>query len=29
MRVLGIHSPIGPAGEPGTEGGRVPPAENE
>jgi hypothetical protein len=27
--VLGIHSPIGPAGEPGTEGGRVPPAENE
>jgi sugar diacid utilization regulator len=29
MRVLGIHSPIGPAGEPGTEGGRVPPAESD
>jgi len=28
MRVLGIHSPIGPAGEPGSEAGRVPPAEN-
>ena len=29
MRVLGIHSPIGPAAEPGTEAGRVPPAEND
>ena len=29
MRVLGIHSPTGPAGEPGTEAGRVPPAEND
>jgi DNA-binding PucR family transcriptional regulator len=29
MRVLGIHSPSGPAGEPGTEAGRVPPAETE
>jgi sugar diacid utilization regulator len=27
MRVLGIHSPAGPAREPGTEAGRVPPAE--
>ena len=27
MRVLGIHSPTGPTGEPGTEAGRVPPAE--
>jgi sugar diacid utilization regulator len=29
MRVLGIHSPVGPADEPGTEGGRVPPPESE
>jgi sugar diacid utilization regulator len=29
MRVLGIHSPAGPAGEPGTEGGKVPPAESD
>jgi DNA-binding PucR family transcriptional regulator len=29
MRVLGIHSPSGPAGEPGTEAGRVPPADND
>jgi sugar diacid utilization regulator len=29
MRVLGIASPSGPAGEPGTEGGRVPPAETD
>jgi sugar diacid utilization regulator len=29
MRVLGIHSPRGPADEPGTEAGRVPPAEAE
>jgi sugar diacid utilization regulator len=29
MRVLGIGSPAGPAREPGTEGGRVPPAEQE
>jgi sugar diacid utilization regulator len=29
MRVLGISSPTGPAGEPGTEGGRVPPAETD
>jgi sugar diacid utilization regulator len=27
MRVLGISSPIGPAREPGTEAGQVPPAE--
>jgi PucR family transcriptional regulator, purine catabolism regulatory protein len=26
MRVLGIHSPVGPAREPGTEAGQVPPA---
>ena len=29
MRVLGIASPVGPAREPGTEAGRVPPAESE
>jgi sugar diacid utilization regulator len=29
MRVLGIASPSGPAGEPGTQGGRVPPAETD
>jgi PucR C-terminal helix-turn-helix domain/GGDEF-like domain len=29
MRVLGIASPTGPAGEPGTQGGRVPPAESD
>ena len=29
MRVLGIHSPTGPAAEAGTEGGRVPPAESD
>src|SRR3954452_12648134 len=29
MRVLGISSPIGPAREPGTEGGRVPTAESD
>jgi sugar diacid utilization regulator len=29
MRVLGIASPIGPAREPGTEAGRVPPPEAE
>jgi sugar diacid utilization regulator len=29
MRVLGIHSPAGPAREPGTEAGRVPPAETD
>jgi DNA-binding PucR family transcriptional regulator len=29
MRVLGIASPIGPAGEPGTEAGQVPPPEAE
>ena len=29
MRVLGIASPAGPAREPGTEAGRVPPAEND
>ncbi len=29
MRVLGIHSPTGPADEPGTEAGQVPPAEND
>jgi sugar diacid utilization regulator len=29
MRVLGIASPRGPADEPGTEAGRVPPAESE
>jgi DNA-binding PucR family transcriptional regulator len=29
MRVLGIHSPAGPAREPGTEAGKVPPAETE
>jgi PucR family transcriptional regulator, purine catabolism regulatory protein len=29
MRVLGIHSPIGPAAEPGTEAGRVPPADSD
>jgi PucR family transcriptional regulator, purine catabolism regulatory protein len=29
MRVLGIASPVGPAGEPGTEGGRVPAPETE
>jgi sugar diacid utilization regulator len=29
MRVLGIGSPAGPAREPGTEAGRVPPAEAE
>jgi sugar diacid utilization regulator len=29
MRVLGIASPVGPAGEPGTEGGRVPPPESD
>ena len=29
MRVLGIHSPAGPAAEPGTEAGKVPPAESE
>src|SRR3954451_19899496 len=29
MRVLGIASPMGPAGEPGTQGGRVPPAETD
>jgi DNA-binding PucR family transcriptional regulator len=29
MRVLGIHSPVGPAGEPGTEAGRVPPPESD
>jgi sugar diacid utilization regulator len=29
MRVLGISSPFGPAREPGTEGGRVPPADSE
>ena len=29
MRVLGIAAPIGPAGEPGTEGGRVPHPETE
>ncbi len=29
MRVLGIASPRGPADEPGTEAGRVPPAETD
>jgi PucR family transcriptional regulator, purine catabolism regulatory protein len=29
MRVLGIASPQGPAREPGTEAGQVPPAEND
>jgi len=29
MRVLGIASPRGPADEPGTEAGRVPPAESD
>ena len=29
MRVLGIASPVGPAREPGTEAGRVPPLEPE
>ena len=29
MRVLGIASPMGPAGEPGSEGGRVPPADSD
>jgi DNA-binding PucR family transcriptional regulator len=29
MRVLGISSPVGPAREPGTEGGRVPPPESD
>jgi sugar diacid utilization regulator len=29
MRVLGIASPVGPAREPGTEAGRVPPPEAE
>ncbi len=29
MRVLGIASPAGPAHEPGTEAGRVPPAESD
>jgi DNA-binding PucR family transcriptional regulator len=29
MRVLGIASPAGPAREPGTEAGKVPPAEND
>jgi PucR family transcriptional regulator, purine catabolism regulatory protein len=29
MRVLGIASPVGPADEPGTEAGRVPPAESD
>jgi sugar diacid utilization regulator len=29
MRVLGIHSPTGPAAEAGTEAGRVPPAESD
>jgi sugar diacid utilization regulator len=29
MRVLGIASPSGPADEPGTEAGRVPPAESD
>jgi sugar diacid utilization regulator len=29
MRVLGIGSPVGPAHEPGTEGGRVPPADSD
>ena len=29
MRVLGIASPVGPAREPGTEGGRVPPPESD
>jgi DNA-binding PucR family transcriptional regulator len=29
MRVLGIASPGGPAREPGTEAGKVPPAEND
>jgi sugar diacid utilization regulator len=29
MRVLGIGSPVGPAGERGTEAGQVPPAEND
>jgi len=29
MRVLGIASPVGPAREPGTEAGQVPPAEAE
>jgi sugar diacid utilization regulator len=29
MRVLGIGSPVGPAREPGTEAGQVPPAEND
>jgi sugar diacid utilization regulator len=29
MRVLGIAPPVGPAGEPGTKGGRVPPASSE
>jgi PucR family transcriptional regulator, purine catabolism regulatory protein len=27
MRVLGIHSPVGPAREPGTEAGQVPPPD--
>ncbi|MDX6608037.1 MAG: hypothetical protein QOD14_2577 [Solirubrobacterales bacterium] len=29
MRVLGIASPVGPAREPGSEAGQVPPAEND
>jgi DNA-binding PucR family transcriptional regulator len=29
MRVLGIQSPMGPAAEPGTEAGKVPPADTE
>jgi len=29
MRVLGIHAPTGPAGEPGTEAGQVPPPETD
>jgi sugar diacid utilization regulator len=29
MRVLGIHSPVGPADEPGTEGGHVPRPESD
>ena len=28
MRVLGIHSPVGPADEPGTEAGRVAPPDD-
>jgi len=29
MRVLGIHSPVGPTAEPGTEGGHVPRPESD